>query len=84
MLELVKTGLPRQTAYEMVQRSALAAVEGKGKFRELLGADPDITARLGPGDIDRAFNLEHHLRHAGTIIDRALSAPAGSGFREGG
>ena len=24
--------------------------------------------------IARAFNLEHHLRHAGTIIDRALAS----------
>ena len=45
----------------------------RGAFRELLGADPDIGARLTAAEIDRAFDLEHHLRHAGAIIDRALA-----------
>jgi adenylosuccinate lyase len=73
LLELVRKGMARQAGYELVQRNALAAAEGKGSFRALLAADPDIAARLEPGAIDRAFNLEHHLRHAGAIIDRALA-----------
>ena len=56
-----------------LQRNALRAVEGGGKFRELLGADADIVSRLSPADIDRCFDLDHHLRHAGAIIDRALA-----------
>ena len=39
MLALVRRGLPRQRAYEMVQRSALAARDEGGTFRELLAAD---------------------------------------------
>ncbi len=73
MLALVRTGMARQAAYELVQRNALASVEGKGSFRALLGADADIGARLSAADIDRAFDLQHHLRHTGAIIDRALS-----------
>ena len=73
MLTLVRKGMARQAAYELVQRNALRAVAGEGKFRDLLGADKDIAARLDAADIDRAFNLEHHLRHAGAIIDRALA-----------
>jgi adenylosuccinate lyase len=74
LLELVRKGLARQTAYEMVQRHALAAAGGGGDFRTLLAADPEIGARLSSADLTRAFNLEHHLRHAGTIIDRALAS----------
>jgi adenylosuccinate lyase len=73
MLTLVRKGMARQAAYELVQRNALRAVAGEGKFRDLLGADKDIASRLEPVEIDRAFNLEHHLRHAGAIIDRALA-----------
>src|SRR6476646_11283028 len=73
MLTLVRKGMARQAAYELVQRNALRAVAGEGKFRDLLGADKDVTSRLDAAEIDRAFNLEHHLRHAGAIIDRALS-----------
>jgi adenylosuccinate lyase len=72
LLELVRHGMARQAAYELVQRNALRAVAGEGSFRALLGSDPDIAARLGPEEIDRAFNLEHHLRHAGAVIERAL------------
>ena len=76
MLALVRKGLARQAAYEMVQRNALAARVGgrQGTFRALLGADADIARACRRADIDRAFDLEHHLRHAGAIIDRALAA----------
>jgi adenylosuccinate lyase len=84
LLALVKTGLPRQKAYEMVQRSALAAIsesaaEGQtgakpGRFRELLGADADVHARLDVAALDAAFDLDHHLRHAPYIMERALGA----------
>ena len=74
LLQLVHKGLARQKAYEMVQRSALRSVEEQGDFRSLLKADPEIGALLSAADIDRAFDLEHHLRHTGAIIDRALSS----------
>jgi len=82
LLALVRTGLPRQAAYEIVQRSALAAIneaaaDGQvgarpGRFRELLGADPELTSRLDTAALDACFDLEHHLRHAPAIIERAL------------
>ncbi len=72
MLALVKTGLPRQTAYEHVQRAALAALGGGGNFRDLLAADPDISRRLTPLELDAAFDLEHHLRHIGAIYRRVF------------
>jgi adenylosuccinate lyase len=74
MLLLVRKGdgMPRQAAYELVQRNALRAATGEKSFRVLLGADADIAARLLPAEIDRAFSLDHHLRNVGVIIDRAL------------
>ncbi|HEX3760173.1 MAG TPA: adenylosuccinate lyase, partial [Kofleriaceae bacterium] len=84
LLALVKTGLPRQQAYEMVQRAALAAIgeaaeagevgARPGRFRELLGADPEIAARLDAAELDALFDLEHHLRHAPEILERALGS----------
>jgi adenylosuccinate lyase len=73
MLKLVRKGMARQAAYELVQKSALKSVAGEGAFRALLGGDPELAAKLTPAEIDEAFNLEHHLRHAGEIIDRALA-----------
>ncbi|MBA3397239.1 MAG: adenylosuccinate lyase [Deltaproteobacteria bacterium] len=85
LLALVRTGLARQEAYVMVQRAALAAIAEAaadglvgarpGRFRELLGADPDIAKRLDAGALDACFDLDHHLRHAPAILERALGAP---------
>jgi len=73
MLTLVRKGMARQAAYELIQKSALKAVAGEGSFRALLGDDPELAAKLTPAEIDKAFDLDHHLRHAGSIIDRALA-----------
>jgi adenylosuccinate lyase len=73
MLTLVRKGMARQAAYELVQRSALRAVAGEGTFRALLGGDAELGAKLSAAEIDKAFDLEHHLRHTGAIIDRALA-----------
>jgi adenylosuccinate lyase len=82
LLALVKTGLPRQEAYVMVQRNALKAISEAssmghigalpGRFRELLGQDADIKTRLDAAALDECFNLEHHLRHVPEILERAL------------
>jgi adenylosuccinate lyase len=82
LLALVRTGLPRQAAYVLVQRSALAAIQEAasdgqigarpGRFRALLGADPEIASRLDGAQLDALFDLDHHLRHAPAILERAL------------
>jgi adenylosuccinate lyase len=76
MLALVRTGMARQAAYELVQKHALATASALGlagpSFRDRLGADPELAARLTPAQIDQAFDLRHHLRWSGAIIDRAL------------
>jgi adenylosuccinate lyase len=84
LLALVTTGLPRQQAYEMVQRAALAAIAESaalgetgarpGRFRELLAADPVVSQRLSVAALDACFDLDHHLRHAPAILERALGA----------
>jgi len=70
LLALVRSGLPRQKAYEMVQRSALAAHRGEGDFQTLLGQDSDITSRIGVDGVAAAFDLDHHLRHVDAIFQR--------------
>jgi adenylosuccinate lyase len=38
----------------------------------LLKADPDVTARLKPEQIDALFDLEYHFKHADTIFERVF------------
>jgi adenylosuccinate lyase len=72
LLGLVAKGVARQTAYVWVQRCAMKAIAGEASFRELLGKDVDVAAHLSAQQLDAAFDLEHHLRHAGMILERAL------------
>ncbi len=76
MLALIDTGLRRQEAYEIVQRSALKARDEGGSFQALLAADPELSSRVPPARLAACFDLEHHLRHAGAIVDRALAGAA--------
>jgi adenylosuccinate lyase len=74
LLALIERGRPRQGAYAIVQRCAMSALAGEGRFRDRLAADPDVAALLSPDEIARCFDLDHALRHVGAIIDRALAA----------
>jgi adenylosuccinate lyase len=74
LLELVRAGMARQAAYVVVQRAAMRSLSGES-FRELLAADPEVTGAISAETLARCFDLEHVLRHANAIIDRALEAP---------
>jgi len=71
LLRLAETGLPRQQAYEMVQRNAMRAWQERTPFRALLAGDPEVTARLTPADLDRCFDPAWYLRHVDAIYKRA-------------
>ena len=70
LLALVASGLPRDEAYRLVQRNALAAWDEERDFRELVTADPEIAARLEPALLAAAFDLEDALRHVDVLFER--------------
>ena len=72
LLALVRSGQPRQKAYEAVQRCAMAARAGQGTFFDLLSRDPLISELIPPREMDELFDLKHHLRHVPTILQRLL------------
>jgi adenylosuccinate lyase len=74
LLALVEAGIPRQEAYVWVQRNAMRAWHGDGTFRENLAADEEVRGKLAREKIDALFDLDHALRHAPAIVERALRA----------
>ncbi len=72
LLELARKGATRDDAYGWVQKAAMAAQDGKGDFKTLLKKDPQISARLAAEDLDRCFDLKHHLRHVDDLFKRAF------------
>jgi adenylosuccinate lyase len=71
LLRLAETGLPRQPAYEIVQRNAMRAWRERASFRSLLAADPEVTARLTSADLDACFDPTWYLRNVDAIYKRA-------------
>ena len=70
LLALVAAGLARDEAYRLVQRNALAAWDEERDFAGLVAADSEVTARLDPDALARAFDLDDALRHVDVIFDR--------------
>ncbi|MFQ3587252.1 MAG: adenylosuccinate lyase [Fimbriimonadaceae bacterium] len=63
MVALIEAGMSREEAYQTAQRHAAAAWDG-ADFRTSVSGDPEVASRLSPEQIEEAFSLEHHLRHA--------------------
>ncbi len=76
LLALVEAGLPRQTAYELVQRHAMQAWREGRALQELLAADAAVTAHLKPPALAALFDLKFHTRNVNFIFDRVFSHTA--------
>ncbi len=74
LLALVEAGVARQEAYTWVQRNAMRAWKGDGSFRANLASDKDVTSKLSRAKLNALFDLDHALRHATTIVERALAS----------
>jgi adenylosuccinate lyase len=72
LLALVEGGMPRQDAYVLVQRNAMRAWRGEGRFRELLAADADVARLLDASRLAQLFDLDHALAHVPAVLNRAL------------
>jgi adenylosuccinate lyase len=72
LLELAKAGVARERAYEWVQRNAMRSFAERRDFKQLLLDDPDVTEVVLPAQIERAFDLDHQLKHVDEIFDRVF------------
>ncbi len=73
LLELAKKGVSRELAYEYVQRNAMRSMAEQKDFKALLLADADVTGRLSPAEIERAFDLDEQFRYVDDIFLRVLA-----------
>ncbi|MDR2054787.1 MAG: adenylosuccinate lyase [Desulfovibrio sp.] len=80
---LVDTGLPRQKAYEAVQRLAMQSWEERRSFPELARADPGIRAHLSNVELEDLFDMAYYLRHEDVIYARLFTPPRQPRERKG-
>ncbi|TMJ62122.1 MAG: adenylosuccinate lyase [Alphaproteobacteria bacterium] len=72
LLALTQAGMTREDAYRLVQKHAMTSWHGKGRFADLLKADPEIARYLTPEQIDASFDTAYHLKHVDTIFRRVF------------
>jgi adenylosuccinate lyase len=72
LLALVESGLSRDDAYRLVQRSAMRAWDDELDFRELVRADDEIATRV---DLEAVFDLDAYTKHVDTVFNRLKEEP---------
>jgi adenylosuccinate lyase len=69
LLALIKKGLTREAAYDLVQQSAMKTWQAKhagqtgADFKTQLLGDPAVAQYLSRAELDRLCNLKFHFRH---------------------
>ena len=72
LIALTKAGMSREDAYKTVQTHAMQVWQGKGDFLTLLKNDPAVRKALSAKEIEKNFDLGHHLKHVDTIFKRVF------------
>lgn len=74
MLELVRRGVLRETAYRWVQRNAMRVWDEKADFLELVLADEDIRRHLPEEEIRGCFNYREKLKYVDFVFERVFGS----------
>ncbi len=72
LLALVEKGLSRDEAYEIVQKNALAALDRKVSFLELLKADTRVTKVLSENSLSMLFEPSRYFHHLDYVYQKVL------------
>jgi adenylosuccinate lyase len=68
LLALIKKGMAREAAYDLVQRNAMKTWEVKhagrddADFLAQLKDDPEVARHFEPGELEQLCSLEFHLK----------------------
>ena len=63
LLELTRRGLERKTAYEAVQKAAMATWQGSSDFLTEVKNVPEITDVIPTAELEKLCSLEQHFQH---------------------
>lgn len=74
LLALIKAGLSREQAYQIVQDNAQQAWTQNQDFYALLRADARLTAHLDTKTLDACFDPEASLQHTETLFRRVFGS----------
>ena len=70
LLELMKKGLTREQAYDIIQNCAMQVWQETSDFKEVLYRDRKVRRYLKPSEIDACFDIKYYTRHRDKIFKR--------------
>jgi len=70
LLELAKKGLKRQTAYELVQISAMKTWSEKRPFKDTLIENEKLMEHFSNEEIDNLFSYDNIFKNVDYIFER--------------
>jgi adenylosuccinate lyase len=73
LLDLAESGMSREDAYRLVQSHAMRSWKEDLIFRDEIAKVPEITARLSPEKLARAFDYHRQLANVDAIFTRVLA-----------
>ncbi len=73
MTALINKGLPRETAYDLVQPIAMEAWFGGKDYQELLLQNETIRTHFSPEELAHCFTLDYYMKEVPTIFDRVFN-----------
>ncbi len=76
LLDLAESGMSREDAYRLVQGHAMRAWKEELVFRDEVAKDAEITSRLSPEKLERAFDYKRQLANVDAIFARVLEEKA--------
>ena len=74
LLDLAESGMSREDAYRLVQTHAMNSWKNDLVFRDEVAKVPEITARLSPEKLARAFDYNRQLANVDAIFARVLGS----------
>ncbi|MFN3976544.1 MAG: adenylosuccinate lyase [Aquificaceae bacterium] len=72
LVKLMEKGVPRDKAYDMVQRCAMKSWQEDIPFEKALWEDPEVSQYLSLEEIKESLKPENFLQHIQTIYQRCL------------
>ena len=78
LLDLAESGMSREDAYRLVQAHAMRSWKGELIFSDEIAKVPEITTRLSPEKLARAFDYTRQLQNVDAIFTRVLGHASGS------
>ncbi|MBF0483831.1 MAG: adenylosuccinate lyase [Candidatus Omnitrophica bacterium] len=70
LLELMKKGLTREAAYDIIQRCAMQVWQETSDFKEVLMRDRHVRKHLKESEIECCFDIKYYTRHTDKIFKR--------------